>query len=142
MIALGRFGLELRQPERPGLVLESWLRSYRRLYKVPGLSPLEWYAGQRAIATRLLPDVWAAYRPEAPNTIHGWACGEAGVLHYVYVPADLRGRGIGGELVRAVCGERGVITHQPPRTRALAGFVYNPFALFRALENAPCALAS
>lgn len=136
MIALGCHELELRRPERPGLVLDSWLRTYRRLFHVRGLSPLEWYAGQRAIAMRLLEDVWCAVRPESPETIHGWVCGEEGVLHYVYVPAELRRRGIGRALVLALAGERGVVTHRPPSSKALSGFVYNPFALARTLMEA------
>lgn len=40
------------------------------------------------------------------ESIHGWVCGIPGVLHYVYVPLELRGSGVGRSLVLAICGER------------------------------------
>lgn len=135
-------GLELAAavPELPGcaFVIETWLRTYRRLYRVPGLSSARWYAGQRAIICELLPLVCLALRRSAPNTVHAWACGSPGVLHYVYVAEPLRRHGVGRALVEAVAGPHGVATHVLPREAksAFAGFAYDPFALHAALRKA------
>ena len=37
--------------------------------------------------------------PEDSNFIWGWACSEAGVLHYVYVRTSSREQGVAGQLV-------------------------------------------
>lgn len=39
------------------------------------------------------------------NSIHGYILGKPGVLHYVYVPPDLRGLGLAKEMISMVCGE-------------------------------------
>jgi len=77
-------------------------------------------------------------RPSAPHTVHAWACGEPGILHYVYVARELRRHGIGRALIEAVAGTSGSVTHQVPgeARHAFRGFTYDPFALFDALRKA------
>jgi GNAT superfamily N-acetyltransferase len=69
---------------------------------------------------RLLPKTWPIWReldailrtrpiiivlPGSGDTVHAWACAAPGVvLHYAYVPKDLRGHGIGRMLITAAFG--------------------------------------
>lgn len=39
-----------------------------------------------------------------PRAIQAWACGEAGTLHYVYVPPELRGHGLARRVMREALG--------------------------------------
>jgi len=51
------------------------------------------------------------------RTVHAWACGSDGVLHYAYVPPELRGKGLARRLISLVLGsypERIPITHSWP----------------------------
>lgn len=132
-------GLELfASAEALPFVVATWLRTYRALYRVRGLAPARWYQGQRAIARDLLPLVQVAVRAPAPHTVHAWACGSPGVLHYVYVARELRRHGIGRALVEAVSGTSGVCSHLMPHGVAgpFKGFTYDPFALHDALRKA------
>lgn len=51
------------------------------------------------------------------RTVHAWACAEDGTLHFVYVPEELRGRGLGAKVIALALGEypqRIQITHPWP----------------------------
>jgi GNAT superfamily N-acetyltransferase len=48
-----------------------------------------------------------------PDVFLGWACGAAGVLHYVYVKHAFRENGIARDLVEAVAGVPTVYTFEP-----------------------------
>lgn len=53
----------------------------------------------------------------AGPTVHAWACGDGDVLHYAYVPPELRERGMARELITALLGsypERIRVTHPWP----------------------------
>lgn len=71
------------------------------------------------------------------KTVHAWACGELGVLHYVYVPPELRGNGLGAQLIALAVGgylERINVTHEwPGESRR---FRYTPHLLHRETEAA------
>ncbi len=63
-------------------------------------------------------------------TVHAWACGESGTLHYVYVPPELRGNGLARRVITAVLGsypERINTTHEWPRPSSR--FRYTPHLL-------------
>jgi GNAT superfamily N-acetyltransferase len=62
-------------------------------------------------------------------TIHAWVCGSPGVLHYVYVPPDLRGKGIAGALIRHVCGHKFQYGRPWPFRKEPSGGQYNPYLL-------------
>ena len=52
------------------------------------------------------------------GAVHAWACGEDDVLHYVYVPLDLRGEGLARAVITELLGEyaeRINVTHPWPR---------------------------
>lgn len=76
-------------------------------------------AGYRRQVEQQLNDCGAlvACDAELPTTIHGWACGTEGLLHYVYVPRELRCLGVGRELISRVVGgypDRIEVTHRWP----------------------------
>ncbi len=63
-------------------------------------------------------------------TVHAWACGIAGTLHYVYVPPELRGNGLARRVITAAVGgypEHINVTHKWPRESAR--FRYAPSLL-------------
>lgn len=54
------------------------------------------------------------------RTVHAWAAGAVDVLHYVYVPPELRGEGLARRAISALLGsypERITVTHPWPRRR-------------------------
>ncbi len=65
-------------------------------------------------------------------TVHAWACGVAGTLHYVYVPPELRGNGLARRVITAAVGgypEHINVTHEWPR--ASSRFRYTPHLLLK-----------
>ena len=132
MIALAGRTLELVACPAPEFVYGTWLRSYRKAFAGEPDAPA-WFDSQRAIVADLMPLVRCLVASTSPKTIHAWVCATPGVLHYVYVPRDLRGNKIGRHLVAAVAGEKGVHTHlRAPYN----GFeTYDPHALADALRS-------
>lgn len=70
-------------------------------------------------------------------TIHAWACGRDGVLHFAYLPPELRGKGLGAKAIALAVGgyfERINVTHEwPGESRR---FRYTPHLLHREPEAA------
>jgi GNAT superfamily N-acetyltransferase len=132
-------GLELRTSAAAWpFVIETWLRTYRRIFRVRGLDRARWYEGQRDVALGLVHLVRVAVRPSAPHTVHAWVCGEPGTLHYVYVAHALRRHGVGRALIETIVGAEGRVSHCLPHESrsAFRGLVHDPFALFDALRKA------
>ena len=106
-------------------ITKDWLMSYADRARC---SPDVYRAGQRALIERLLPLAHVLYR--TGSEIHGWVCGAPGVVHYAYVPAELRRNGIARSMVLAVAGESGAHTHR--RMPGLSGFAnwhYDPYRI-------------
>lgn len=64
--------------------------------------------------------------------VHAWACGDGDLLHYVYVPPDLRGKGLARRVITELFGEYPDhinVTHAWPR--ASSRFRYTPHLLQR-----------
>jgi predicted GNAT family acetyltransferase len=65
------------------------------------------------------------------DTLVAWACGrESDTLHFAYVPAHLRGHGLGRAVVESVLGgypERVWVTSSPLSIANHRRFVFNPF---------------
>lgn len=64
------------------------------------------------------------------RTVHAWACGDGDVLHYVYVPPELRREGLARRAITALFGEypeRIHVTHEWPR--ASSRFRFAPYRL-------------
>lgn len=90
-------------------VLSNWLRSLRHgCSDARRIRSSLYFDVQRSRIARMLASgarlSVAAYEP-GPELIMGWACGETGVLHYVYVKKRYRGNGIARMLVEHACGE-------------------------------------
>ena len=65
-------------------------------------------------------------------TVHAWACGEAGVLHYAYCPPELRRHGIVRRLITSLFGEYPehiATTHEWPWESRR--FVFRPHLMHR-----------
>lgn len=64
--------------------------------------------------------------------VHAWACGDVGLLHYVYVPPELRGHGLARRLITELLGDYPKhvnVTHPWPRESSR--FRHVPGLLFR-----------
>lgn len=88
--------------------------------------------GRFALVDRIIDEGARVVCLAAGTTVHAWAAGEAGALHYVYVPPELRNKGIARRAVSALFGsypERIRITHPWPRPSSR--FVYSPHLLVR-----------
>ena len=98
--------------------LNSWLLGHERLVTARpymGLDRAGFYRLYRPELQRLLRTnrVAVATLEAEPDIYLGWACGNPGVLHYVYVKYSSRRFGIANELARAVAGDPKVYTFQP-----------------------------
>lgn len=91
----------------------------------------------REIAERLANSrVVIACDVDDRDRIYGWAVGDPGVLHYVYVRETRRKSGHGAALVRAACGEQlercTTLTPMMQAAAARRGIVWRRKALKRA----------
>lgn len=102
-------------------VTRDWIMSYRDR---AGCDWDTYVRGERAVVERRWGLVHVAYR--TGSEIHGWICGEPGLLHYVYVPAELRRKGLARAMVHAVCGEHGRCSHRRPGW-FLRGWPFDPY---------------
>ena len=98
--------------------LNSWLLGHERLVVARpymGLDRSGFYRTYRPELLRLLRTnrVAVATLEAEPDIYLGWACGNPGVLHYVYVKYSSRGFGLANELMGAVADEPKVYTFQP-----------------------------
>lgn len=106
-------------------VYSTWLQSYRRRFV--DLTRRVYWKQQRERVDRIVSATRIACQPGAERAIHGYVCGGPGLLHYVYVPFELRGRGLARDMTRAVCGEGAVtLTHFWPWERMPSGWSLRP----------------
>lgn len=63
------------------------------------------------------------------DSIHGWVCGKPGLLHYVYVPTELRNSGIGSALVLGQSGVRPQYSRESDWLKLKIKGTYNPYRL-------------
>jgi len=100
-------------------VMATWLNSYERVgRRLNRMTRREYYRTHHPELTKLFrrTRVALAYTVDDPDVFGGWACGDTGVLHYVFVGGGMRRGGIGGELVRAVSGDELRVYTFTPRT--------------------------
>lgn len=106
-------------------VYRDWMMSYRGRSRCDVDIYAVW---QRWLIGQLWDDVSILYRNG--TEIHGWVCGEPGLLHYVYVPVELRRRGAARAMVSALCGAEGEHTHRRmPGLQGFASWRYNPYRI-------------
>lgn len=106
-------------------VYRDWIMSYRGRSRCEREVYETW---QRWLIGQLWADVSILYRNG--TEIHGWICGEPGLLHYVYVPIELRRHGAAKAMVAALCGAEGEHTHRRmPGLQGFARWQYNPYRI-------------
>ncbi len=113
--------------DEEALVFQTWIRSYRPLMK--GVEHQAYHQGQRRRVERLWRLTSVAVTERAPEAPHAWVCGRFGVLHYVYVPFELRRRGLAKLLVRSVCGPDVDVSHRWPFESMPKGWRANEYRL-------------
>lgn len=110
-----------------------------RRYVVPTWARSSTYDGlllgeRFALVDRILDELHADVVVFATDrTVHFWAAGHAGALDYVYVPPELRDKGIARRAISALFGrypDHINVTHEWPRESAR--FRYTPHLLQRA----------
>lgn len=109
-------------------IFATWMRSYWQT-KSSSVAYEQYHRRQPARIERLWPSSTIACREAKPDTIHAWVCGSPGALHYVYVPPDLREKGLARKLVRAVCGSELAFSHEWPFRRLPGGWRHNEYLL-------------
>lgn len=114
MIAGTSIRLDLPLAAVEAFVLNSWLTSYepRGLvvhgFKADNLRARKaFYASHHPELTRLVRgnSIAMCVVDEDPDVYVGWACGQPGLLHYVYVKTTGRGQETAAALAQAVCGD-------------------------------------
>lgn len=106
-------------------VTRDWIMSYAGRTRCDNVT---YNREQRRVVERLYPHVSVLGR--GGSEVHAWVCAEPGLVHYVYVPAELRRLGFAKALVRAVAGERGEHTHRRPSgLSGFGGFTFNPYRI-------------
>lgn len=124
-LPLTRAGLHHRN-----YILSTWLKSYIPVIRkwLGKDAPLRY---EQEAAETLWEQTWIVTSEEDEFTIHAWVAGVPGVLHYVYVPPDLRGKGIARALIRHACGHTFSYGRPWPYKRNPSGGTYNPYLLGR-----------
>lgn len=93
-------------PEHRGFVCSTWANGQRGLRRGPAFR----------LANRLI-DTTPVLVLASGRTVHAWACGDGDVLHYAYVPPELRESGVARRLITALFGnypDRIRVTHPWP----------------------------
>lgn len=114
-------------------ILATWVKSFQPLLR-KWLGDANLLSQESAQAETLWEQTWIV-TSEDGFTVHAWVAGVPGVLHYVYVPPDLRGKGIARALIRHVCGHTFQYGRPWPFKKAPSGGTYNPYLLGRTQGN-------
>lgn len=117
------------EPRHRGFVISTWVRSAAESWKkkMPYSVVVN---GESKAAESLYPLVHVL--TSDGDSIHGWCCGSAGLLHYAYVPPELRGSGIGQLMVRFVCGPEVTYTRDSIWCRKM--YTSNNFNPYKCLD--------
>lgn len=118
-------------PQHRNFILSTWVKSYLPFLR-KWLGPnSEGPQSEAAQAETLWERTLVCGAENDEFTVHAWVCGEPGILHYVYVPPELRGKGIAGALIRHQCGHTFQYGRPWPLRKAPTGGTYNPYLLGR-----------
>lgn len=115
-------------------IRSSWRRNYRQ-QALSKVSVAVFDENHPALIDKLIANsnTVVACSTDEPGAIHGWACGVIdGPLHYAYVAAPLRGRGIARAVIESALGSypaRIFVTHRFFGNGRCSRFVFNPYAL-------------
>lgn len=126
------------------LILNAWLKSYRRAFCTEGITNTIFYAEHHEVAKSILDRgcVIIACDDTDPNVIIGFIAAEvvdvALVVHYVYVKNSFRGFGIGKLLYETLKAQENPeiiyashMTDNVSRAAKRREIIYNPYLLAR-----------
>ena len=129
----GVLGIRIAEPSDMNFVCASWFESYWKLHmRATGLAYESYKAGQDKLIQDLIErsTVEVVFAQEVPDEIVGYVVAEPHAVHYVYVKAPYRKRGVARFLLFE--GPR-TFSHDTPPGRKVAaklGYVVNPYAVF------------
>lgn len=136
-------------------VISTWVRSYRQIQRKvetwrPGSQPRktsesDYFLSYPPLVERLADKAFTLKSEDTGATCHGYIVGagpqesvptignpvpiKPAVLHYVYLPPELRGYGLSQVLTKAVCGDGRVhVTSFWPRSWP-ENWQYNPYRI-------------
>jgi GNAT superfamily N-acetyltransferase len=121
-------------------LLSTWVRSYAAAARDGrvGVSKEVLLREEARASERLWQSSWIVTAKDDPYAIHSWVCGKAGILDYVYVPPELRMRGIASALVKFVAGDKYEHGRRWPfkgsKTELETNGTYNPYLLGRGAD--------
>lgn len=84
-------------------IRSSWVKETILLTKRLGVPKRLIAHGVGRIIDTMLPYAHVVASEQAPATAHGWICGIKGALFFVYVPVQLRHKGIARYMIQAIC---------------------------------------
>lgn len=120
-------------PQHRSYILATWVRSYApQLRKWLGSVPEE-----EGLQAEKLWDQSLVVTDDDGFTVHAWVCGSPGLLHYVYVPPELRRKGVAEALIKHLCGHTYEYGRPWPYKKEPNGGKYNPYILGRGLPDKP-----
>jgi hypothetical protein len=105
MISLSGEPLHLRpiEPRHENYVLETWVKTWRDMWRGSGVPEELIVRGVRPIAEGLLRHTIVAVTERSPATVHAWICGEPGAVFFLYLPHELIHTPLRMQIVNAVC---------------------------------------
>lgn len=120
-----------------GLILNSWLKSYRQSEAARTVTNEIYYSeniGEKARIVSLMRkgQTLVACDPTEQDIVFGWVCADAvipPVVHYVYVKSPYRRRGLARKLLKAagVGSAPFLATHETYDVRGRINYVYCPW---------------
>lgn len=134
------------KPEHRNFILGTWVKSYVNTVRkitvgcTKGIAHTEdvetYLRNEPKVAERLWETSHVVTAPDDEFVIHAWVCGEEGKLWHVYVPPQLRNKGIARALIEYACGTTYDVARPWPFKRGLPGqYCYNPYMLGEALNG-------
>jgi GNAT superfamily N-acetyltransferase len=117
-------------------IISTWVRSYqphaRRFSCASGVSAHKLSAdtylqGESLVAERKWDLASVIVSKDNPALAHGWVCASEGRLWHVYLPPELRGKGIGRLLVQSTAGVRYSVSKPWPKIPNGHQVTYNPY---------------
>lgn len=111
-------------------VLSTWIRSYRDAYLGP-ISYNDIHKYESKFAEQAFELGMVFVQSSDGFTVNGWVCGKITspqVLHWVYVPPELRGMGVASSMIRDIYGKiHPQVSRCPRRNSKLPISRWNPY---------------